>query len=137
MVCCCTAVTRSSNLRKAAVTWRFVTCCCMVSYRTKNNGCSLICWWRRHTMLHEGIRRFMHGYRLDAHPMGMMVGIVGALSTYYHDAMDITDPESRMISAIRMIAKMPSVAADAYKHTIAIRSCTRSILLVTSRISYR
>ena len=73
---------------------------------------------RRHTMLHEGIRRFMHGYRPDAHPMGMMVGIVGALSTFYHDAMDINDPASRELSAMRTIAKMPSVAADAYKHSI-------------------
>ena len=73
---------------------------------------------RRHTMVHEGIRRFMNGYRHDAHPMGMLVGIVGALSTFYHDALDINDPRHREQSAIRLIAKMPSIAADCYKYTI-------------------
>ncbi len=73
---------------------------------------------RRHTMLHEGLRRFMNGYRADAHPMGMMVGIVGALSTYYHDSLDINDREHRELSAIRLIAKMPSIAADCYKYSI-------------------
>jgi citrate synthase len=73
---------------------------------------------RRHTMVHEGIRRFMNGYRADAHPMGMLVGITGALSTFYHDSMDINDPTNRELSAVRLIAKMPTIAADAYKYTI-------------------
>ena len=73
---------------------------------------------RRHTMVHEGIRRFMFGYRYGAHPMGMLVGIVGALSTYYHDSLDVSEPEHRILSAIRLIAKMPSIAADCYKHSI-------------------
>ena len=73
---------------------------------------------RRHTMVHEGIRRFMFGYRYGAHPMGMLVGIVGALSTYYHDSLDVNEPGHRMLSAIRLIAKMPSIAADCYKHII-------------------
>jgi len=73
---------------------------------------------RRHTMVHEGIRRFMNGYRADAHPMGMLVGIIGALSTFYHDSMDINDPANRELSAVRLIAKMPTIAADAYKYTI-------------------
>ena len=73
---------------------------------------------RRHTMVHEGIRRFMFGYRYGAHPMGMLVGIVGALSTYYHDSLDVSEPEHRILSAIRLIAKMPSIVADCYKHTI-------------------
>jgi citrate synthase len=73
---------------------------------------------RRHTMVHEGIRRFMNGYRADAHPMGMLVGITGALSTFYHDSLDINDPSNRELSAIRLIAKMPTIAADAYKYTI-------------------
>ena len=73
---------------------------------------------RRHTMVHEGIRRFMFGYRYGAHPMGMLVGIVGALSTYYHDSLDVSSPSHRILSAIRLIAKMPSIAADCYKHTI-------------------
>ena len=73
---------------------------------------------RRHTMVHEGIRRFMNGYRADAHPMGMLVGIIGALSTFYHDSLDINDPANRELSAIRLIAKMPTIAADAYKYTL-------------------
>jgi citrate synthase len=72
----------------------------------------------RHTMVHEGIRRFLNGYRADAHPMGILVGIVGALSTYYHEALDVDDAEHREVSAIRVLAKMPSIAADAYKYTI-------------------
>jgi citrate synthase len=69
-------------------------------------------------MVHEGIRRFMNGYRADAHPMGMLVGIIGALSTFYHDSLDINDPANRELSAVRLIAKMPTIAADAYKYTI-------------------
>ncbi len=72
----------------------------------------------RHTMVHEGIRRFLMSYRADAHPMGILVGIVGALSTYYHEALDIYDVDHREVSAIRVLAKMPSIAADAYKYTI-------------------
>ncbi|MBT6275757.1 MAG: citrate synthase, partial [Chromatiales bacterium] len=56
------------------------------------------------------------GYRPDAHPMGMLVGLVGSLSTFYHDSLDINDPEHRVLSAYRIIAKMPTIAADVYKH---------------------
>ena len=73
---------------------------------------------RRHSMVHEGIRRFIAGYQHDAHPMGMLVGIVGALSTFYHDDLDISSPEHRELAAIRMIAKLPSIAADCYKYSI-------------------
>ncbi len=73
---------------------------------------------RQHTMVHESIRRFIGGYHHDAHPMGMLVGIVGALSTFYHDSLDINDPEHRALAAIRMIAKIPSIAADCYKFGI-------------------
>ena len=73
---------------------------------------------RRHTMVHEGIRRFIAGYQHDAHPMGMLVGIVGALSTFYHDTLDIGDAQHRELAAIRMIAKLPSIAADCYKYSI-------------------
>ena len=73
---------------------------------------------RRHTMVHEGMRRFIAGYQHDAHPMGMLVGIVGALSTFYHEDLDISNPEHRELAAIRMIAKLPSIAADCYKYSI-------------------
>ena len=72
---------------------------------------------RIHTMVHEGMRRFLNGYRYDAHPMGMLVGIVGAMSTFYHDALNIRDPQHRELSAFRLIAKMPTIAADAYKYS--------------------
>ncbi len=71
-----------------------------------------------HTMLHEQIRQFYNGFRRDAHPMAVMCGVVGALSAFYHDSLDINDPESRRISAFRLIAKVPTIAAWAYKYTI-------------------
>ncbi|HUB16845.1 MAG TPA: citrate synthase [Acetobacteraceae bacterium] len=72
----------------------------------------------RHTMLHEQIRQFYNGFRRDAHPMAIMCGVVGALSAFYHDSLDIHDPESRRISAFRLIAKVPTIAAWAFKYSI-------------------
>ncbi|HUI12076.1 MAG TPA: citrate synthase [Xanthobacteraceae bacterium] len=71
-----------------------------------------------HTMVHEQMSRFFQGFRRDAHPMAVMVGSVGALSAFYHDSTDITDPAQRMIASIRMIAKMPTLAAMAYKYSV-------------------
>ncbi|MDC7790009.1 citrate synthase [Rhodoplanes sp. TEM] len=70
-----------------------------------------------HTMVHEQMVRFFQGFRRDSHPMAVMVGSVGALSAFYHDSTDIADPHQRMIASIRMIAKMPTIAAMAYKYT--------------------
>lgn len=70
-----------------------------------------------HTMLHEQFDRFFAGFRRDAHPMAIMVGAVGALSAFYHDSTNIDDPHQRMISAHRMIAKMPTIAARAFKYS--------------------
>jgi citrate synthase len=72
----------------------------------------------RHTMVHEQMTRFYTGFRRDAHPMAVMVGVVGALSAFYHDSTDISDPVQRMIASHRMIAKMPTIAAMAYKYSI-------------------
>ena len=72
----------------------------------------------RHTMLHDQLRQFYQGFRRDAHPMAIMCGVVGALSAFYHDSTDISDPEHRKISSHRLIAKMPTIAAMAYKYTI-------------------
>lgn len=72
----------------------------------------------RHTMVHEQMSRFFSGFRRDAHPMAVMVGTVGALSAFYHDSADITDPHQRMVASLRMIAKMPTIAAMAYKYHI-------------------
>ena len=72
----------------------------------------------RHTMLHEQLATFYRGFRRDAHPMAIMCGVVGALSAFYHDSADITDPQQRMIASHRLIAKMPTIAAMAYKYSI-------------------
>lgn len=74
----------------------------------------------RHTMVHEQIRNFFNGFRRDAHPMAIMVGVVGALSAFYHDALDIKNPLHRVTSAFRLIAKMPTIAAMCYKYTIGL-----------------
>jgi citrate synthase len=71
-----------------------------------------------HTMVHEQMTRFFQGFRRDAHPMAVLVGCVGALSAFYHDSLDINDAEHRHISAIRLIAKMPTLVAMAYKYSV-------------------
>jgi len=71
-----------------------------------------------HTMVHEQLLNFFRGFRRDAHPMAVMVGVVGALSSFYHDSTDINDPHQRLIASHRLIAKMPTMAAMAYKYSI-------------------
>ena len=72
----------------------------------------------QHAMLHEAMRSFIDGFHYDAHPMAMMVGIVGSLSAFYHSELNMDDPEHRRISAMRMLAKMPVIAAACYRHSI-------------------
>jgi citrate synthase len=72
----------------------------------------------RHTMVHEQVHYFYRGFRRDAHPMAIMTGVVGAMAAFYHDSTDITDPQQREIASIRMIAKMPTIAAMAYKYSV-------------------
>jgi len=69
-----------------------------------------------HTMIHEKLNTFISGFHYDAHPMAMMAGVVGSLSAFYHDKMDMDNPEHRMLAAKRMIAKMPTIAAACYRH---------------------
>jgi citrate synthase len=71
-----------------------------------------------HTMVHDQMRGLFKGFRRDAHPMSIMVGVVGALSAYYQDSLDINDPHQRMVASYRLIAKMPTIAAMAYKYSI-------------------
>ena len=73
-----------------------------------------------HTFVHENVKEFMHGFRHNSHPMGMLLGAVGALSTFYPDASQIHDPESRAIQTIRLIAKMPTLAAFSYRHNMGM-----------------
>ena len=72
----------------------------------------------RHTMVHEQLTAFFRGFRRDAHPMAILCGVVGALSAFYHDSTDINDPEQRRIASHRLIAKMPTIAAMAYKYSV-------------------
>ncbi|MGB3336181.1 MAG: citrate synthase [Devosia sp.] len=72
----------------------------------------------RHTMVHEQMHYFYRGFRRDAHPMAIMTGVVGAMAAFYHDSTDISDPQQREIASIRMIAKMPTIAAMAYKYSV-------------------
>jgi citrate synthase len=72
----------------------------------------------RHTMLHEQMHYLYRGFRRDAHPMAVMCGVVGAMAAFYHDSTDITDPMQREIASVRMVAKMPTIAAMAYKYSV-------------------
>jgi len=72
----------------------------------------------RHTMIHEQMHNFFRGFRRDAHPMAIMVGAVGAMAAFYHDSTDINDPQAREIATHRMIAKVPTIAAMAYKYSV-------------------
>src|SRR5690606_16036652 len=71
-----------------------------------------------HTMMHESLKTFMQGFHYDAHPMAMLCGVIGSLAAFYHDKLDIEDPEHRRLAAIRLIAKMPTIAAAAYRYSI-------------------
>ncbi len=71
-----------------------------------------------HTMIHESLKTFMNGFHYNAHPMAMMCGMVGSLAAFYHDSLDPDNPHHRMVTAIRLIAKMPTIAAACYKHMV-------------------
>ncbi len=71
---------------------------------------------KHHTLLHEQVRTFFNGFRRDAHPMAIMVGVVGALSAFYNDTINVNEPDSRRMTAVRLIAKMPTIAAMSYKY---------------------
>ncbi|GAB2497230.1 citrate synthase [Arenimonas alkanexedens] len=71
-----------------------------------------------HTMMHEAFKSFLHGFRHDAHPMAMMCGMIGSLAAFYHDELDLEDPEQRRLAAIRLLAKVPTIAAACYRHSI-------------------
>ncbi|MEW5781989.1 MAG: citrate synthase [Pseudomonadota bacterium] len=75
---------------------------------------------RKHTMVHDQLTRFYNGFRRDAHPMAVLVGVVGGLSAFYHDSLDINNPEHRMTAAIRLIAKMPTITAMAYRYNMGL-----------------
>ena len=90
---------------------------------------------RRHTLLHEDIKRFFDGFPRDAHPMAILSSVVSALSTFYQDSLDPFDTEQVEISTVRLLAKLPTIAAYAYKKSSASRSSTRTTRLALSRTS--
>ena len=85
----------------------------------------------RHTMINRSLHKFFDGFQYDAHPMAMLTSVVGSLSGFYHDSLDIHDPKQRMITAHRLIAKMPTIAAECYKHNIGQPS-----MLPQNKLSY-
>jgi len=99
----------------------FLEVCYLLLYGELPNAADLIDFENRvtrHTMLHEQMQNFFRGFRRDAHPMAVMCGVVGAMSAFYHDSTDITDPWQREVASIRLVAKMPTIAAWAYKYSI-------------------
>ena len=97
--------------REIALTSKSATCCCMANCRPADELEEFEVLVTNHTMLHEQMQFLFRGFRRDAHPMAVMVGVVGAMSAFYHDSTDINDPRQREVAAIRLIAKMPTIAA--------------------------
>ncbi len=110
---------RGYPIEQLAETCDFMETCHLLLYGELPNSAEKAAFVRRvmtHTMVNEQMQFFLRGFRRDAHPMAIMTGLVGALSAFYHDSTDITNPEHREISAIRLIAKMPTLVAMAYKY---------------------
>ncbi len=111
---------RGYPIEQLAVHCDFLEVCYLLKHGELPNVAQKDDWTKRvknHTMVHEQMTRFMQGFRRDSHPMAVLVGLVGALSAFYHDSLDITNPEHRLIAAIRLIAKMPTIVAMAYKYS--------------------
>ena len=87
-------------------------------------------------MVHESLAHFFDGFHHNAHPMAMMCGAVGALSAFYHDVMDIRSERDREIAAHRLVAKMPTLAAMCYKHSLVNHLCTREMTYHTRQTFY-
>src|SRR5882757_7860980 len=112
---------RGYPIDQLAQTSNFVEVCYLLLYGELPTGKQLQTFddtITRHTMVHEQMTRFYTGFRRDAHPMAVMCGSVGALSAFYHDSTDINDPQQRVIATHRLVAKMPTLAAMAYKYSI-------------------
>ena len=90
---------------------------------------------KSHTYVHTNITKFLEGFRFDAHPMGVLLGVVGALSTFYPDAKNIHDPANRFLQRVRLLAKAPTIAAFAFRHRAACPSSSPTTISTTSAIS--
>ena len=112
---------RGYPIEQLATNCDFLETCHLLLYGNLPNAAGKLEFTKRvtqHTMVNEQMQFFLRGFRRDAHPMAIMTGLVGALSAFYHDSTDINNPEHRDISAIRLIAKMPTLVAMAYKYTV-------------------
>ncbi|MGZ5032568.1 MAG: citrate synthase [Usitatibacter sp.] len=112
---------RGYPIEQLAVNCDFLEVCYLLMYGelpTKEQKDKFVWMVTRHTMVHEQLARLFSGFRRDSHPMAVMVGVVGALSAFYHDSLDINNPEHREISAFRLIAKLPTIVAMAYKYNM-------------------
>jgi len=112
---------RGYPIEQLAVHCDFLEVCHLLMYGelpTQEQKDKFVWTVTRHTMVHEQLARLYQGFRRDSHPMAVMVGVVGALSAFYHDSLDINNPEHREISAFRLIAKLPTIVAMAYKYNM-------------------
>jgi citrate synthase len=112
---------RGYPIEQLAVHCDFLEVCYLLMYGelpTQDQKDKFVFMVTRHTMVHEQLSRLYQGFRRDAHPMAVLVGVVGALSAFYHDSLDINDPIHREISAFRLIAKMPTIVSMAYKYNM-------------------
>src|SRR5262244_1640619 len=112
---------RGYNIAELAEQSDFMECCYLLmngELPTKAQKEKFVRDITNHTMVHEQISTFYRGFRRDAHPMAVCCGVVGALSAFYHDSLDINDPYQRMVASYRLIAKMPTIAAMAYKYSV-------------------
>jgi len=111
---------RGYPIEQLAVSCDFLEVCYLLKNGELPNKTQYEEWVKRvknHTMVHEQLTRFYQGFRRDAHPMAVLVGVVGALSAFYHDSIDVNNPEHRLVAAIRLIAKMPTIVAMAYRYS--------------------
>ena len=115
---CSIAATRSRSWPRTAISARSATSSSTASCRPPTEKKKFEWDITHHTMVHEQLSAFFRGFRRDAHPMAVMCGVVGALSAFYHDSTDIHDPRQRMVASYRLIAKMPTIAAMAYKYSV-------------------
>ncbi|MFV0491365.1 MAG: citrate synthase [Pseudorhodobacter sp.] len=112
---------RGYPIEQLAEKSHFLEVCYLLLYGELPNQAEMVDFENRvtnHTMVHEQMHNFFRGFRRDSHPMATMVGVVGAMSAFYHDSLDINDRWHREVSAVRMIAKLPTIAAMAYKYSI-------------------
>ena len=112
---------RGYNIAELAEQSDFMECCYLLmkgELPTKAQKEKFVKDITNHTMVHEQLSQFYRGFRRDAHPMAVCCGVVGALSAFYHDSLDIHDPHQRMVASYRLVAKMPTIAAMAYKYSV-------------------